>query len=244
MKKILLFTIILLSIQLANAQPKFSLSGGVKLIKPDNRDMTLWYVDESPSMDNCYRSVKQDGNLAINFSARYQDNDLNRKYHFFVEGQGYIGSINGLALNIGAVYISNYDSKVRIQPEIAGVIGYCTKGLGEIENNDIYIQVNDTKFQDYTNVNVALRNIYFGIKPGLSFIAKAGSDNEIGVGASFQLSGKIGMLAFSGADQEGNNVTETENLNADNVYFMVDGDKTDVIPYNPDGIELKVFFNF
>jgi hypothetical protein len=244
MKKIIILSILLVFVQLLKAQPSYSFSGGIKLIKPDSRVTTLWYVDESPSMDNLYKSVEQEGNLAYNISARWQNDNIHQAFHLFVEGQGYFGSINGLALNTGLFYRKNFTSKFIIQPELAAVLGFSSKGMGEIQNNDVYIQVNDTRFQDYTNVNVAMQNIYYGIKPGLGFIIKTGSVSEIGFGVNYQLSIKSGMIAFSGIGQDGNSASDSESLNEPNVGFYVDGVQTDVIPYNPDGLEFKVFYSF
>ena len=182
MKKIILLSILMVFVHVLQAQPSYSISGGVKLIKSDPRTITLSYVDESPSMDNLYKSVQQSGDLAINFNARWQDDDAGKTFHLLVEGQGYIGSINGLALNTGLFYRKNFDRKFLIQPELSAVLGFSSKGLGEIQNNDVYIQVNQTQFQDYTNVNVAIRNLYYGVKPGLSFIIKTGFVSEIGFG--------------------------------------------------------------
>lgn len=230
---------------LLQAQPSFSVSGGVKLIKADQRTTSLWFVDDSPSRDNLSVNVKQKGNIAYQLNLRMQDNNLDKKFHFFVEGQGYYGSINGLALNMGFFYGGKNQGKIKIQPEISGVLGYSSKSLGVIENNDVYIQVNNTKFENYTNVSASLRNIYFGIKPGISFVFKAGSDKEIGFGVNYQLSAKLsGEIAFSGTDADGNAASDSKKLTDSNVGFYVDGVKTDKIPYSSDGLEFKVFYSF
>jgi hypothetical protein len=243
--KILLVTIFLGFSLLLHAQRTISISGGVKLIKADQRTSSLWFVDDSPSRDNLSINVKQEGNIAYQINLRFQDNNQDKKFHFFLEGQGYYGSINGLALNSGYFYKGNAQSKVRIQPEISGILGYSSKSLGVIENNDVYIQVNETKFQDYTNVNASLRNVYFGIKPGISFVFKTGATTEIGFGVNYQLSAKFGWeIAFSGTDGNGNPASDSKKLTDNNVGFYVDGVKTDKIPYRPDGLEFKVFYSF
>ena len=244
MKKILFFALLMVCVSVLKSQPKYSFAGGVKLIKPDDRTVTLWYVDESPSMDNLYVSGTQDGNMSYLINFRIQEKGLDKKFKIFGEGQGYFGVINGLALNIGYLYCSNSESNFRVQPELAGLFGYSTTGMGEIENNDVYIQVNDTKFQDYTNVNVALRNVYVGIKPTLSFVAKISTNQEIGLGVSYQLSYKFGKVVFTGTGEDGNEAKDSESLNEDNVNFTVDGEKTDKIPFNPDGLEFKLFYSF
>jgi hypothetical protein len=244
MKKLLLVALFATALHVLYAQPSISVSGGVKLINTEPRAMTLWYVDESPSRDNIYKDVGQIGNIAINLNVRWIDDTPDKAFRLFMEGQGYIGSINGLAFNLGYAYSGTNQGKVRIQPEIGAVLGYCSKGIGVIENNDVYIQVNQTQFQDYTDVFTSLRNAYIGIKPGLSFVFKTGIDSEIGLGINYQLSYKAGFISFSGIGQNGNQVTEIEYLTAKNVGFYVEGDRTDRNPYNPDGLEFKVFYSF
>jgi len=241
-KTLLLIIIMVSSISLLEAQITKSISGGVKLINSDTRTITLHYVDESPSMDNLSTNANQTGNLAFQLNFRFQDAKDDRNYHFFGEGQGYLGSINGLALNCGILFRGK--GKIKIQPEMSGIIGFSQKSIGEIKNNDVYIQVNNTRFKDYTDVQVSLRNIYYGIKLGLSFSVNTGTNSEIGFGVNYQLSAKVGSIVFSGKGQDGKSTSDTEGLGEKNVGFYVDGYKTDKIPYNPDGLELKIFYSF
>ena len=244
MKRLLLVALLVTTLHVLYAQSSISISGGVKLIGAEQRTTTLWYVDESPSRDNIYKDIAQIGKIALNVNVRWTDATPDKVFRPFLEGQGYLGSINGLAINGGYVYSGPNQGKVRIQPEMSVVLGYCSKGIGVIENNDVYIQVNSTQFQDYTNVYASLRNAYIGVKPGLSLIFKTGADKEIGFGVNYQLSYKAGFISFSGTGQDGNRATEIEYLTANNVGFYVDGTRTDKNPYNPDGLEFKVFYSF
>lgn len=234
----------LMAMQVSNAQSGISVSGGVKLIGAEANTMTLWYVDESPSRDNIYKDIDPIGKYAVNLGVRWTNIDSDKPIRLFLEGQGYVGGIMGLAFSGGYVYSGSSQGKVRIQPELGAVLGYCSKGLGEIENNDLYIQVNNTKFQDNTNVSVSLRNAYIGLKPGVSFVFNAGVEREIGIGVNYQLSYKAGFLSFRGSDDNGAQANETENLTAKNVGFYVNGYKSGNNPYNPDGLEFKVFYSF
>lgn len=227
-----------------NAQPHISISGGLKMIDAQPRTTTLLYVDESPSRDNIYKDIDPIGNVAINLNIRWQDDTPDKAFRLFAEGQGYIGSISGLAFNAGYLYSGTNEGRVRIQPELGAVLGYCSKGVGTIQNNDVYIQVNQTQFQDYTDVNVALRNAYIGLKPGLSFIFKTGENKEIGLGVNYQISYKAGFLSFRGLDNNGNQASEIEYLTARNVGFYVNDHRTDKNPYSPDGLEFKMFYSF
>ena len=244
MKRImLLIALFATTMQVANAQSSISISGGVKLIGAEANTITLSYIDESPSRDNIYKDIDPIGKYAVNLNVRWTD-DTDKPLRLFLEGQGYVGGIMGLAFNGGYAYCGTSQGKVRIQPEIGVVLGYCSKGLGMIENNDVYIQVNNTKFQDNTNVSVALRNAYIGLKPGISFVFPAGVEREIGLGINYQISYKAGFLSFSGSGQDGVQASDIEYLSENNVGFYVEGYRTDKNPYNPDGLEFKVFYSF
>lgn len=227
-----------------NAQPSYSVSGGVKLINSEPHEMTLWYIDESPSHDNIYTTFSPIGNISVNLGIRWQDNLSEKAFRLFVEGQGYVGSVSGLALIAGYSYCPLVSGKVKFQPELSAVLGYCSKGIGAIDNNDVYIQVNQTKFQDYTNVYVSLRNAYIGIKPGVSLTFDIGNEKAIGLGVNYQLSYKAGFVNFRGTGEDGNPATDSESLTARNVGFYVDGTRTSDNPYNPDGLEFKLFYCF
>jgi hypothetical protein len=237
--------------QTQSYKPKYgrsawSVYGGLKLFDMDKkpRDITLIYVDESPSRDNLNSTVTVEGNQAYLLGFRYQNNSDNATFRFLIDGQGYFGSINGLALALGGGLRLNDKGGFIIKPEISGVIGYGAKGIGTIQNNDIYIQVNDTKFQDYTNVNVAVENYFVGIKPGISFGFRTGHKSEIGIGAYYQISWKSGSITFSGKDDSGQSASDSEKLTEQNVGFFVNGSNTDKVPFNPDGLEFRLFFSF
>jgi len=244
MKRLLLMVLISTIALGARAQKNVTISGGVKMIGAEENTMELLYVDESPSRDNIYKDIDPIGKITGNLGVRWTDNDSEKAFRLFLEGQAYIGGIMGLAFSGGYAYHGTSSGSVRIQPELSAVLGYCSKGIGMIENNDVYIQVNNTKFQDYTDVSVALRNAYIGVKPGLSFVFNAGVEREIGIGVNYQLSYKAGFLSFSGSDNNGAQANETEYLTAKNVGFYVNGYKSGNNPYNPDGLEFKVFYSF
>jgi hypothetical protein len=244
MKKLFIFLTLLFFVLTTKAQKEISITGGMKMIGSEQKLMTLWYIDESPSMDNIYANVDPVGKYNIDLSVRFQETSGVSDYHLFGDIQGYIGSVLGLALNVGYVYSGNGQGKVKLEPELAGSLGFSRRGIGEIQNNSVYIKVNQTQFADNTNVFVAVNNIYFGVKPGLGISTKLGNGNKIGIRANYQLSVKVGRLGFSGTGQDGNPASDAESLSATNVGFYVDGVKTTKVPFNPDGLEFKLFYTF
>jgi hypothetical protein len=244
MKKLFVIQLLLFFVLTIAAQKEISITGGVKMIGSEQKLMTLWYVDESPSGDNMYANVDPVGKYNFDLSVRFQETSKMTNFHLFGDIQGYIGSVLGLALNVGYLYSGNSRGKVKLEPELAGSLGFSRRGIGEIQNNDIYIQVNQTQFADNTNVFVAVNNIYFGVKPGLSISTDLNNGHKIGFRANYQLSVKVGRLGFSGTGQDGNPASDSESLTATNVGFYVDGVKTTKVPFNPDGLEFKLFYTF
>ena len=84
---------------------------------------------------------------------------------WFIEGQGiWEASWAGIKSRL-SLHREN-ESKFKFQPELAASLGYSSKGIGTIENNDVYIKVNNTQFMDYTNVNVSFRTFFSASSPG------------------------------------------------------------------------------
>ncbi len=244
MKKLNLVVLILSFVVSVNAQTTVSISGGIKSTKTEPTTMTLWYVDESPSQDNIFKDIRYSGDYSADFSVRIQENNYDKRFNLFFDGQAYIGSVFGLALHCGYFYSGSNEGNFRIRPELSAMLGYCTKDIGVIENNSVYIQVNQTQFQDYSNVNVSLQNLYAGFRPGISFSYKLGGTSEIGLRINYQLSYKLGSLEFAGTGQDGERAFESEDLSASNVGFYINGQKTQSVPFNPDGLEIKLFYGF
>jgi len=93
-------------------------------------------------------------------------------------------------------------------------------------------------------VNVSVQNIFFGLKPGLNLGSSTGNGNEIGIRFNYLISYKMGYLNFSGTGQDGNRASDSEDMDARNVSFWVDGEKTETVPFNPDGLEIKLYYRF
>lgn len=244
MKRLLVLLILLSCVSIIKAQKEFSITGGVKMIGSEQKMMTLWYIDNSPSGDNMYTNVDPVGKYNIDLSVRLRDVSKATDFQLFGDIQGYIGSVLGLALNVGYLYSGFGQHNVKLEPELAGSLGFSRRGIGDMINNDLYIVVNETQFADHTNVFVSVNNIYLGLKPGLSLSTELGNGNRIGIRANYQLSLKFGRLGFSGTGQDGNPASASESLSADNVGFYVDGVKTTKVPFNPDGLEFKLFYTF
>lgn len=242
MRKIFLFVIFFGLFFTVNAQSTISISGGIKKTIGDVRSMTLTYVDDSPFKNELYKEIKPAGRNNFTLSLRSEKNG--EKLNPFAEGQFYFGNLTGLALGLGCSYNIPSERRTKIKPELSAVFGISSKDLGTIESKDDYVKVNSIRFMDYSNPDVALQTFCFGIKPGVSFVVDAGHDNEFGVRINYQLSFKLGYLAFSGLNNNGDETSAIETLNSRNVILNVDGKRSNKAPFNPDGIEISLFYSF
>jgi hypothetical protein len=245
MKKLLIFILSLIGIVTGFSQSGMSLSGGLKFVSVENRTIDFWYIDESPSRDNISKQFEISGSKSIDLGLRYKfDNNFNA-YSWNIGGQFYIGALIGLALEGGIILTGkNNDKNFKFQPELNVVVGNSWIGIGPIENNDIYIQVNETKFRDYTNVNVRLETLYMGLKPGINISYKLSNERYLGIRGSYQISVKKPSIGFNGKDDYDEAASATESLKENNVGFYIDGVSSNKMPFNPDGIEVKVFYGF
>ncbi len=242
-KHILTFILIIFGINL-KSQSSAQISLGVKLVNVEKRKIDFWYIDESPSMDNISRHIDLKGDYSIDIGIRWTSRN-SRVVNWLFGGQGYFGALGGLALEGGLIITGkNKNKSFRFEPEVNFVGGYCWKGIGEISNNDIYIQVNDTKFQDHTNVNVKMENWYVGIKPGLNISFKLKNNRYLGIRGSYQYSSRSSSIGFSGKDDSAKSTSDTESLSEPNVGFYVDGVISKRLPFNPDGLEIKLIYGF
>jgi hypothetical protein len=222
-----------------------SLNAGVKFVEMENKSIDFWYVDESPSMDNISKHLELSGDKSYCIGIRLTEFRNNKLFGWLGGGQFYFGALTGIDFEGGMILLGkNPVRKFKIMPEINLVAGNCWKGIGEIQNNDIYIQVNDTKFEDHTNVNVKLSNSYFGIKPGINMSFLLSTQRYLGFRASYQLSVKSHAVDFKGTDGNGDPASDSESLKEKNIGFYVDGISSSKMPFNPDGLEIKITYGF
>ena len=242
MKKVYFYIIAILVATSLNAQIKVSISAGVKMSHIEKKSVAFWFIDDSPSQDNIQTLIDPPGRISADLAVRIQNG---KRFNWFIEGQGYFIGLNGLSIVAGILYSGkNPDGKFKVQPELGLVYGYSFKHIGTIHNNDIYIQVNDTKFKDHTDVEASLDNMYYGIKPGLVLAFNVGKQKLLGVKVCYQLSIKSSSIGFSGTTDDGKSARDSKKLKDPKVGFYVNGVDTDKSPYNPDGFEFKLYFKF
>jgi hypothetical protein len=145
---------------------------------------------------------------------------------------------------LGLSYALPSERKTRVIPEISGIVGITSYNLGRLESEDAYVQVNKVRFMDYSSPDVDFQTLCVGLKPGISFLVDAGGNRAFGIRLAYQLSLKFGYLNFTGINENGDDTGAVESLSARNVDFKVSGTRTSKSPFNPDGVEINLFYCF
>ncbi len=249
MKKIILLAFTFITVAIANAQ-LLGISGGVKLLNIQKGSIYFVYVDESPVPDRLESLVtlkgnKLAGNLAIDFEGKQDPN----KPYLILRAQGYAVEILGgdVGLGIGFNASLNEIKRISIRPELTALIGYNKKDLGTLEvtaSGSVYIQVNNTRYGNYESVDVSLQNLYYGIRPGLSFSAGIGQKSLLRIYAGYLVGFGNSKISFKGKVANGEVKEEFEKLKDRNLHFEVDGKSTQKAPFNASGLEFRVGFFF
>ena len=200
------------------------------------------YVDESPSRDNLRTSFTLDPLKNIyGFRAGFLQGQTN---HF--GWQGDIGFAFGKKITSFSAFLGGgYDiqkNRLLIRPSLSAGFCHTSFKIGDVENNDVYIQVNDVKFYSKTASVYYTANAFL-IKPEVLFSYPITPTYAIRfhIGYTLQVTGGEGGLDFSGQDQDKKNLSSTETLSAQNVYLSFNNNQyKDKSPFKYSGLNFGV----
>ena len=203
------------------------LEGGVKPLRTDQSTLYFHYVDESPSRDNITEVFDMPSSM---YSASLR---LGAEYEFptpfFVKLQleGYLAKISGFSIDGGIGYaIKNKKKTFSVRPQLLVSSGLTTLKLGDIYQNDLYIEVNGTQF--YSNsVATSLRSRYLLLIPQLECATRVSDNLELRFSAELPLPISKGdpYVYFSGADRSNNQVDATESITAPNMDLYLNSNQ-------------------
>lgn len=204
----------------------FYVTGGVKPLRTNQSTLYFAYVDESPSRDNITEEFDMPSSM---YSASLR---LGGEYEFptpfFVKLQleGYLAKIYGYSIDGGIGYaIKNKKKTFSVRPQLLVSSGMTILNLGNIYQNDLYIEVNGTQF--YSNsVSTSLRSRYLLLTPQLEFGAKVSDNLELRFSAELPLPISKGdpYVYFSGADKTNNQVDATESITVPNMNLYLNNE--------------------
>lgn len=204
-------------------------------------DVYFGYVDESPSRDNIQRNFairKSSMGVAFRLGA-YVDW---KKARFLLGYDGVFSSVSVNGFEFGMGYKLLDKEKFKLVPMLTMLAGQSSIKLGDIDNNDVYIQVNDVKFYSETAL-VRLKSNFFTFRPGVQLAVPLTHKISITGGLNYNLvlsNGKQTSLNFSGEDESGQSVNEDEVITANNVDLWINGSQQVGPLARPRGLGLVV----
>lgn len=250
MKKIkLLAACILLS--LAASSQLIGITGGMKQLKVKKGDIYFFYLDESPVPDYIDTRITLKGKKFVPCATLdYQSGLTKNKPYWLIRATGYSGEILGVDAGLGVGYSLplGKKGKASIDPEISALFGYNKINLGTLKvqaSGSVYIQVNNTQFGNYEDVDIALRNIYYGIKPAINFSFNIGKNTWLRIFTGYHFDTGKTEIVFTGRNNANEEVKDFENLKDQNLYFEVNGASYKKAPFRAGGVEarLGIFFD-
>lgn len=248
--KMFLFALLVLTLlfQTNVLSQYINIYGGVKFLNFKNSNIQLSYLDESPSPDYFYSNTYVKESMVYNLSVTADGfKHLNSIYYDLTlnlfAGEHFLAG----DLNVSAgypLYISK-KKNITILPVFSAGYGLSGRSLGKLINHSIYIKVNNTRFMDYSDVDVSLSRSYVSLRPAMNILFDLSKKFQIRLNAAYLFSIYTNNLVrFSGKDNSGNNVSDSEGLDEQNVSFTVNGNQTKESPIDIKGIEFRIGFGF
>lgn len=198
---------------------------GVSPLSVKAANINFAYVDESPSRDNLQRLIElKDGSLAgvgqFGFEWETDGHFVGRIQYQF--GRGRQAGMSGLVFGIGKAM----GKRQSFIPSIDLTFGSAYLKLGDLYQNDVFIQVNNSKFySDY--VRIQFRNYFAALTPQIaySFDYKDNISFRITGGYSYSFNTKS-ALQFTGSDNNNKSVKAKEKLTVPNVSLAINDVKS------------------
>ena len=203
---------------------------GTKPLLINELDVTLSYIDESPSPDYFATDFSLKPSESVNyFSIGFMQDDFKEKFLMGLKADMFFKQMFGFNLDLSSGFLISPNDNFKFGPKIdLTLFGIANKNIGELQNNTGYIQVNDTKFYD-EEVKVSFQNIWFGLKPSFFAMFRPTRTFNVFANIGYSLNASLVNIGFSGEGEiENENTSATENLDAENLTFIIN---------NPAGIE-------
>lgn len=222
------------SCQISNSQSvnnpfsNFRINGhmGMTPLKTSVGNLQISYVDESPSQDYIYSEVPIDKskfgfNLGLSLDAQSASG-------FFIRLgiEGALNEIKEFEINFGLGF--ELISRERMKVRLLGMLSYGSAwiNLGDIYQNDTYIEVNNTRFYS-PSVAIDLNRRHFLGHPELEFAIPFKQNTSLeffaNIGYQFALKVKTMHLSFTGTDINTENADASESIHANNLDLSLDG---------------------
>lgn len=206
--------------------PNFVISGhgGMTSLKTSPGILSINYVDESPSQDNLKAKVPiSEANYVFNLGV-FADIQYSSGIFLRAGIEGSLGTIKSIEANFGIGYLLH--SKPKYQLRLLGLFSYGSAwiNLGELYQNDVYIEVNNTQFYS-ESVAIDLNRKHLLASPefevAIPFKKNKNVFMTMNAGYQFPLNAKTSHLRFTGLDINNEETSASEAITAKNVNLKL-----------------------
>jgi hypothetical protein len=243
---VLIFTLVVFNCSIFSQY--VNIYGGIKPLNFKNTNVQLSYLDESPDPDYFVSDIDLSSSIIFNVGASIDGFKHKSEIYYDLAANLFVGNnIFGGDINISAGYpfYLNKKKSITLVPAFSAGYGLSNRSLGELVNNTVYIQVNETRFKDYTNVDVSLKRGYVALRPNINFFFDLNKKFQIRLNAAYLYSiYTVNQISFSGKDNDDKAISDSEDLDEQNVSFIVDGKSSKESPIDLKGLEFRIGFAF
>ncbi|MDX2305655.1 MAG: hypothetical protein NW226_22805 [Microscillaceae bacterium] len=234
--------------ELSDSYISIYLLGGVQPISTDGSNMSLSYIDESPSQDNLsVTKIIEEGNSGLGANLGVEFGNY-KGWHGELSLSAAFGKADRLGIDVGGGYNFSIGKRFVLRPVLGFSFGSAMFNMGDLNNNDLFIQINDTQFYD-ENVSVQLRAREYGLRPRADMLFRISNKINIRAYAAYFLGLGQGtpFLRFSGSNDgsgESTTLVEKENITESNVTFSIGDQQTTKLPIDFDGFQFGLGLSF
>lgn len=225
----------------------FFLGLGPRFLDTDPGEITTNFVDDSPSMDN-FNSVftVKDGYTPIGIQfgykwGRYQGISQDVLFDVSTGANGVLAFGYSIGYNIKTQIKGN---TLLIRPAVQGLFSNTIFGLGEIQNNAAYIQIDDKQyFERELDVELRSQNVNLAAKVDLHYKILSRVDLFLKIAYDFSSENTNPSLRLSVPDRlrtDNSPGDSSLDIDSSNPNLTYNGEKLINLPYNPGGLRLTV----
>ena len=253
MKNITTIALLLSSI-ISFGQVEFFVNIGAKSFSQSGGAYTFLFTDDSPSQDvlnSSFSLSDQPVGFLCGISLMGKDDKTGDKHKIGIDARLYFAESG--AFDIGVAYMYGLVDRYRSQNQLsfswrigasAGA-GFIWKELGTIQNNAVYIQVNSTQFDDFTNVDASLNGAFGFINPRMEWNWFLDSQNGV-KGVKFYIGYTFATRANSRiilkGDVNGERVSEDVSLSSG--ILIRNNERVEDLFISASGFEVGLGFSF
>lgn len=229
------------------------ISMGHRNLVTDANSFSFTYTDESPSPDAMTISdVKINGGGSGFALGAAIESDSRKRHHLEGFAEYQFGAISLFYAGIGAGYNQNIGEKLCIRPKVQAGYARSILDVGELHNESVYIQINETQFYD-DKLDVKAKAHNLATTPQLEVFYRLNKKMHISLTGGYQFVKSLGKpyVEFestenSDSNDDGSNdaESETENLDESNLYFTIDGKEVNKLPFSASGMSLNLSVGF